>query len=251
MMDARDPMDRLSSAYTMEVDPETRERHLVEMGAAIRTAPPAQVPVGFGLRRRVAAAVAAIFIVAPAGMAIAAENAVPGDFLYPVKEITERVRSYVDQDIEATHRVQEVERLVFLRAPSHVVARAVERAESATLQFAESDDLRMRLVGARERLQQLDEERQIADGDGSGDGRQESGSDSGRTGPGEGSGTTVPSGSRGSTQQNQEGAGATGTTLGQSQTDQGTGEGAGAMGESSGASSTTTAPQNPGTSKQP
>ncbi len=250
-MDARDPMDRLSSAYTMEVDPETRERHLAEVGVAIRTAPPAPVPVGFGLRRRVAAAVAAIFIVAPAGMAIAAENAVPGDFLYPVKEITERVRSYVDQDIEATHRVQEVERLVFLRAPSHVVARAVERAESATVQFAESDDLRMRLEGARERLQQLDEERQIADGDGSGDGRQESGTDSGRTGPGEGSGTTVPSGSRGSTQQNQEGAGTTGTTLGQGQTDQGAGEGAGAMAESSGASPTTTAPQNPGASKQP
>jgi hypothetical protein len=254
MMDARDPMDRLSSAYTIEVDLETRERHLVEVGVAIRTVPPAPVPVRFGLRRRVAAAVAAIFIVAPAGMAVAAENAVPGDLLYPVKEITERVRSYVDQDIEATHRVEEVERLVFLRAPSHAVARAVERAESATVQFAESGDLKMRLEEARERLQQLDEERQLADGDGSGEGRQESGSDSGKTGPGEGSGTTVPSGSRGSTEQNQEGqegAGATGTTLGQGQTDQGTGEGAGAMAESSGAPSTTTAPQNPGVSKQP
>ncbi|MCJ7779440.1 MAG: hypothetical protein MUQ27_01315 [Acidimicrobiia bacterium] len=251
MMDARDPMDRLSSAYTMEVDPETRERHLVEMGAAIRTAPPAHVPAWFGMRRRVAAAVAAICIVAPAGMAVAADNALPGDFLYPVKEITERVRSYIDQDIEATHRVEEVERLVFLRAPSHVVARAVERAESATVQFAESGDLRMRLEEARERLQQLDEERRVADGDGSGEGRQESDSDSGKAVPGEGFGTTIPSGSRGITEQNQEGAGATGTTLGQGQTDQGTGEGAGAMTKSSGASSTTTAPQNSEASKQP
>ncbi|MCJ7781327.1 MAG: hypothetical protein MUQ27_10935 [Acidimicrobiia bacterium] len=250
MMEARDPMDRLASAYTMEVDPETRERHLAEVGAAIRTAPPAPVPAGFVLRRRVAAAVAAVLIVAPAGMAVAAENAVPGDFLYPVKEITERVRSYVDQDIVATHRVQEVERLVFLRAPSHAVARAVERAESATVQFAESGDLRVRLKEARERVQQLDEERRIADGAGSGEGPQGSGSDSGTTSPGEGSGTTLPSGSRGSTEQNQEGAGATGTTLGQGQTEPGMGEGAGAMAESSGASSTTTAPQNPGASKQ-
>ncbi len=251
MMDARDPMDRLSSAYTMEVDPETRERHLVEMGVAIRMAPPAPVPVWFGMRRRVAAAVAAIFIVAPVGMAVAAENAVPGDFLYPVKEITERVRSYVDQDIEATHRVQEVERLVFLRAPSHVVSRAVERADSATVQFAESGELRMRLEEARGRLQQLEEERQLLDGDGSGEGRQESGSNSGKAVPGEGLGTTVPSGSPGITEQNQEGAGATGTTPGQGQTGEGTGEGPGATAESSGASSTTTAPRNLGDSKQP
>ncbi len=250
MMDARDPMNRLSSAYRIEVDSETRERHLAEVGAAVRAAPPAPVPTAFGLRRRVAAAVAAIFIVAPAGMALAAEDAVPGDFLYPVKEITERVRSYVDRDIEATHRVEEVERLVFLRAPSHAVSRAVERAEAATLQLAESADLRLRLEWARRRLQQQDEERRLADRDGSGEGRQESGSDSGKTGPGEGSGTTVPSGSRGSTEQDQERSGTTGTTLGRGRTEQESGEGAGAMAESSGASSTT-GPQKPREPNQP
>ena len=250
MMDARDPMDRLSSAYTMEVGSETKERHLAEMGAAIRTAPPAPIPVGFGVRRRIAAVVAAVFVVAPAGMALAAEDAVPGDFLYPVKEITERVRSFVDDDIEATHRVEEVERLVFLRAPSHTVARAVQRAESATVQLSESGELRLRLELARERLQQQDEESRLAGGDGSGEGQQESGSDSEKAGPGAGSGTTVPSGSGGSSEQDQKGSGTTGTTLGPGNAEQGSGGAAGTVVEPSGAPSTTT-PRNSEGSSQP
>ena len=250
MMDTRDPMDRLSSAYSISVDSETQQRHIAEVSAAIRTAPAAPVPAGFGLRRRVAAAVAAIFIVAPAGMAIAAEDAVPGDILYPVKEITERVRSYVDKDVEATHRVEEVERLVFLRAPSHAVARAVERAESATVLLPDSGELRLRLELARERLQQQDVERQEPAGDGSGDGRQESGSNAEKTSPGSGPETTEPSGSTGFPERSQEGPGATtGTTLGQRRAEQGSGDASGPMSESGGTPSTTM-PQRSGQSGQ-
>ena len=224
MMDTRDPMDRLSSAYRIEVDPETKERHVAAVSTAIRTAPPTPVPAGFGLRRRVAAAVAAVAIVAPAGMALAAENAVPGDFLYPVKEVTERVRSFVDQDIRATHRVEEVERLMFLRAPGHAVARAVERAESATEQLPESGELRLRLELARAQLQMQDEQRRLTDGDGFGEGRQESGSDPEKAGPGGGTGSTVSPGTGGSPSQDQDGSGTPGTTLGQGQAEQGSGE---------------------------
>jgi hypothetical protein len=243
-------MGRLSSAYSVEVDPGTRERHLAEVGAAIRTVPPAPIPAAFGLRRRIAAAVAAVFIVAPAGMALAAEDAVPGDFLYPVKEFTERVRSYVDHDIEATHRVEEVERLVFRRAPSHVIARAVERAESATVQIVEPGELRLRLERARERLQQQDGEQPLTEGEGSETGRQESGPVSGETGSGDGSGNTTPSGSQGSTEQDQQGSQTSGTTVGRGQVEQGNGGDAGAMVESSGESSTAT-PPSPGESRQP
>ncbi len=250
MMVERDLVDRLSAAYTIEVDPETRERHLAEMGVVIQTAPSLPVRPGFGIRRRVAAVLAAIFVVAPAGVALAAESAVPGDFLYPVKEITERVRSYVDHDIEATHRVEEVERLVFRRAPGHAVARAVERAESATRQLEESGDLRLRLERARERLQEMEEERQATDGGGSGEGRQESGSDSRKTGPGEGSDDTAPSGSDGTTDQGQGRSSETGTTLGQGQTDQGSGDGDGSVVGSSGGSPTTD-PGNSGDSNHP
>jgi len=250
MMDTRDPMDRLSSAYSISVDPETQQRHIAEVSAAIRTAPAAPVPAGFGLRRRIAAAVAAIFIVAPAGMAIAAEDAVPGDVLYPVKEITERVRSYVDNDVKATHRVEEVERLVFLRAPSHAIERAVERAESATVLLPDSGELRLRLELARERLQQQDAERQEPAGDGTNDGRQESGSNAEKTSPGSGPGTTKSSGSNGSSEQSQEGPGATtGTTLGQGRVDQDSGDASGPM-SGPGEASSTTAPRNSGESSQ-
>lgn len=224
MMDTRDPMDRLSSAYRIEVDPETRERHVAEMGVALRNAPPTPIPTGFGLRRRVAAVAAAVVVLAPAGMALAAEDAVPGDFLYPVKEVTERVRSFVDQGVRATHRVEEVERLMFLRAPGHAVARAVERAESATAQLPESGELRLRLELARAQLQMQDEQRRLTDGDGSGEGGQESGSDSEKAGPGGGTGSTGSPGTGGSSSQDQDGSGTTGTTLGQGQAEQGSGE---------------------------
>ncbi|MFV9672307.1 MAG: hypothetical protein ACNYZH_03695 [Acidimicrobiia bacterium] len=239
MMDTRDPMDRLSSAYRIEVDPETSERHLAEMGTALRMAPPTPIPTGFGLRRRIAAVAAAVVVVAPAGMALAAEDAVPGDFLYPVKEVTERVRAVVDQDIQATHRVEEVERLMVLRAPDHAVARAVERAESATVQLPESGELRLRLELARERLQQQDEEGRLSGRDGSDEGQQQSGSDSEKAGPGAGSGTTSPSESRGSSEQDQGESGTTETTPGQGEAGERSGDAAGTMAEPDRAPSTT------------
>ncbi len=158
-MDARDPMERLSSAYRVEVDEGTKTRHLVEMSAALKSAPPAPVPAGFAMRRRLAGALAAVFVVAaPVGMAVAAEVSVPGDFLYPMKQATERVRAVFDSDVEATHRVEEVERLVFLRAPRAAITRAVERAESATSELGDRGTLGSRLESARRRLQELDEE---------------------------------------------------------------------------------------------
>ncbi len=155
MMAGKDPLDRLSSAYRVEVEDDTRNRHLAEMGAAIRTAPPTPVPTGFALRRRLAGALAAVaVVVAPIGMAVAAEESVPGDFLYPMKQITERVRGFVDDDIGATHRVEEVERLMFTRAPGAAIARAVERAETATEELNDPTPLDSRLERIRERLRQ-------------------------------------------------------------------------------------------------
>ena len=158
-MDARDPMERLSSAYRVEVDEGTKTRHLAEMSAALKEAPPKPVPAGFALRRRLAGALAAVFVIAtPVGLAVAAEDSVPSDVLYPMKQITERVRSVFDDEVEATHRVEEVERLVFLRAPQAAITRAVERAESATSELSERDALASRLESVRRRLQEQDEE---------------------------------------------------------------------------------------------
>lgn len=149
----QDALDRLSAAYSVEVDPGTKERHIAEVSAAIRTAPPTPVPTGFALRRRIAGAAAAVLaVVAPVGMAVAAEDAVPGDLLYPMKQVTERVRSVVDSDIAATHRVEEAELLVVRGAPVLEITRAIERAETATSGVVEDDTLGPRLEAIRERL---------------------------------------------------------------------------------------------------
>ena len=158
-MDTHDPMERLSSAYRVEVAEDTKTRHIAEMGVALKAAPPAPVPNGFALRRRLAGALAAVFVVvAPVGMAVAAEDSVPGDVLYPMKQVTERVRAVFDDQVEATHRVEEVERLVFLRAPRAAITRAVERAEAATSELVDRSSLGSRLESARQRLQEQDEE---------------------------------------------------------------------------------------------
>jgi hypothetical protein len=151
-------LERLSAAFRTEVDDATRKRHVAEMQAAIRTAPPAPAPGAFALRYRIAGAAAAVVVfVAPVGMAVAAENAVPGEFLYPVKQITERVRGLVDDDIAATHRVEEAERLVVRGAPIVEITRAVERAEHATSDMGEVGVLGPRLESVRERLRLREE----------------------------------------------------------------------------------------------
>ena len=154
----RNTSERLSAAYRTKVEEGTRDRHIAEVSSAIRTAPPVPVPSGFALRRRVAGAAAAVVVVvAPVGMAVAAEDAVPGELLYPVKQLTERVRAFVDDDIAATHRVEEAERLVFRGAPIVEITRAVERAEAATSGLTEDRLLGPRLESIRERLRQQDE----------------------------------------------------------------------------------------------
>lgn len=235
-MENHDPTERLSSAYRVEIDENTKTRHLAEMGAALKSAPPKPVPIGFTVRRSLAGALAAMFVVAaPVGMAVAAEDAIPGDILYPVKQATERVRAVFDDDVEATHRVEEVERLVFLRAPRAAITRAVERAEIATSELAERGSLESRLESARRRLQEQDEQerrereaaesqmREQGEAERQGEDERRHGNDSDpgtEDGPGEGSGNS----GAGSQQSGQGGASANTTIPAESG---GSGEGAG------------------------
>ena len=199
-MARKDALERLSAAYRTEVDELTKQRHIAEMSTAIRTAPPAPSSTGYALRSRVAGAAAAVLVVvAPVGLAVAAEDAVPGEFLYPVKQATERIRAFVDGDIAATHRVEEAERLVVRGAPIVEITRAVERAEAATSGLIEDRLLEPRLESVRERLRQQEEQERIsADREGSQSSQpdeSDSGSDnaepnSGQNGPGSGSATT-------------------------------------------------------------
>jgi hypothetical protein len=196
----KDALERLSAAYRTEVDEGTKERHIAEMSTALRTAPPAPSSTGYALRSRVAGAAAAVLVVvAPVGMAVAAEDAVPGEFLYPLKQATERVRAFVDDDIAATHRVEEAERLVVQGAPIVEITRAVERAEVATSGLIEDRLLGLRLESVRERLRQREEqervsadreESQSSQPDESDSGSANAEPNGGQNGPGLGSATT-------------------------------------------------------------
>ena len=207
-MPSSDALKRLSTAYRVEVDEGTKGRHIAEMSAAIRTAPPAPVPTGFALRRRIAGAAAAVVVVvAPVGMAVAAEDAVPGEFLYALKQVTERVRGFVDDDLVATHRVEEAEHFVGGGYSLVEITRAVERAEAATSRLVDDAILGPRLESVRERVRQQDELEQGAREreESPQSGRQEApdrdsengGPSRGQDTPGEGSATTSVPGSQG------------------------------------------------------
>lgn len=159
-----DPMKRLASVYRVEIDPKVEERHLAEVSTALRLAPPPAPPGLVGRRRRTATALAAAALVlAPAAMAVAAEEAIPGDALYPVKQVTERIRTLVDDDIVATHRVEELERLIKENASFDVIDDTAGRAAVAVSELDEPGELGARLERAREGVRDRD---QIRDSEG-------------------------------------------------------------------------------------
>lgn len=104
------------------VDDDVRERHLAAIGDAVRSA---RAP---RLRRFRLLAVAVAVVVALPVMALASENAVPGDLLYPIKRVLEPLISVVDRDVEADHRVREAEVLLERDAEPSVIRDHVDRA---------------------------------------------------------------------------------------------------------------------------
>jgi hypothetical protein len=138
----------MRKAMWRPVADDRRAADLAAIAAAVDNAalvPPA-VPT---MRRRLSVvAVAAGLFVLPAGIAIAAEGSLPGDALYPVKRVTETVRSWIDDDLPAQHRVEELEKLMAASAPDDVIADQVRRATEAVDELAVDHDLRPRLAGA-------------------------------------------------------------------------------------------------------
>jgi len=96
----------------------SQARHLEAVSAAlttIGTSTEAEVvsltATGASRRRRMVASVVAAAVIAPVGLAAASEGSVPGDALYPVKQISERVLVMFDSDVIAQHRIEEIEAL--------------------------------------------------------------------------------------------------------------------------------------------
>lgn len=183
-----DLSERLA-ALRVEMPPATEAMHL----AAIRRelVDPASVPVPMRThrrpRRRIVAAMAAAMILLLPAAAIAADDTVPGDVLYPVKRSAEWAWSFVDSEVAARHRVEELEIVLDRGAsPAEVQAR-LRDAEAAVDE--DSPALIQRLERARQRVR-------AGEGQGAENpGGAGPGSDSG--GSGRGSGQGAPGGDAG------------------------------------------------------
>ena len=104
------------------VDEVTREKHLGVVSAALK----ARGYRSWGRGRVLALAVVLVPLVPV--MALAAENTVPGDLLYPIKRAVEPIVQVFDSDAPAQRRVREVEVLFERDATDEVIVRHVEVA---------------------------------------------------------------------------------------------------------------------------
>lgn len=134
---------RLAAVTRRPVTHEARERHLAAIEEAIREGATAPVPRR-GSRRVATLVLVAALGVLPAGVAFAAESALPGEALYPVKRVTEAVRSLIDDDVVAEHRVEELEALLAAGAPDRRLSDQVDRTRDEVSRLAADHELRPR-----------------------------------------------------------------------------------------------------------
>ena len=106
----------------LSVGEEVRERHLTAIADELRSA---RTP---RMRRFRLLAVAVALVLALPVLAIAAEDAVPGDALYPIKRMFEPVVSLVDRDVAVDHRVREAEILLERDAEPRIIRDHVDWA---------------------------------------------------------------------------------------------------------------------------
>ena len=140
---------------TLKIDiPETvtvRQLQLIrtELVAAPRPAPARRRRAS----RYIAIMSAVFFTILPVGAGIAAETAVPGDALYPVKRTTEWVRGWFDDSLAANHRIDELEAVLDRQEDAEVVSDRLRDAEVAVSDRPGNVRLTDRLDQARDRFE--------------------------------------------------------------------------------------------------
>lgn len=148
---------RLRALVDHHVPEPIRQQHLTAIDAELaRHHADAPVPASTlrgnaGRRswtRRWAAGVAtatALFV--PAGAAVAAsQSALPGDMLYPVKQLSEPVRGVFDPDVSARHRLDELESLLTHGSSPETLRSAADAAQLAVAGLPEHHRLHERLA---------------------------------------------------------------------------------------------------------
>ncbi|NNF69600.1 MAG: hypothetical protein HKN01_07490, partial [Acidimicrobiia bacterium] len=109
-------------ALSIELDDQVMDRQLAAIETAL-TAPPAPVAKPRrSWRYRLAPIAAGLTLFAAPAAAVAAESTVPGDLHYPVKQVTEQVRSWFDPGIVVEHRLEELETVLDRDAADDVVS---------------------------------------------------------------------------------------------------------------------------------
>lgn len=97
-------------------------------------------------RRKLVVSLLIAAMLTPAGLAAASDNALPGDALYSVKQITEKVLVLFDHEIVARHRIEELEAN---GQDSTFDARLAESAEAALSQLSSDHPLWGRFLATR------------------------------------------------------------------------------------------------------
>ena len=120
--------DRLRRATWRPVDDDVRSQHQASIASAVAAGSTTPVVAHRSRRRLSTVLVTAALVVLPTGIAVAAESSIPGDVLYPVKKVTERIRAVVDEDVMAEHRIEELEKMVAADASTEVIADQIDRA---------------------------------------------------------------------------------------------------------------------------
>ena len=138
----KDLRERLAG-LRVEMPASTAEMHL----AAIERELTNPVPLrGTRRIRRLVGVLAASLTLLLPGAAIAADDAVPGDVLYPVKRSLEWAWSVVDPDVVARHRLDELEIVIDRGGPPVEIHARLQDAEAVI------DDASVSLVRRLDRL---------------------------------------------------------------------------------------------------
>ncbi len=138
----------------IEIGEATAARHHAAIAAELRT--PSAIPPRRRRRRGrlIAIATAAIIALSAAG-ALAAESTVPGDLLYPVKQLTEWVRAWVDPTVAVDHRIDELELLIERRATREQIDEQLARTEVAVRDTEADQEVVDRFFTVKDRIDDL------------------------------------------------------------------------------------------------
>lgn len=162
----RDLTKRMQRLKEFQVSDHGRQRHLGAIEQALELAPAVDASTRrWSTRRRIAGAVLAASMLGPAGVAFAAQSALPGDALYPTKRAIEQVQVVLDPAVVARHRLDELSALVERADVSSAVSVAFAEAENAMSLLPADSELHAQWATLRAQIEESDASDSAVSGD--------------------------------------------------------------------------------------